>query len=84
MLNMKKNRPLTEKEMKSIPPAPFKGVFTKKLRRDDEGKVMLNALGERIIDLIPVMTYDPSTKKKVQKMERGSYSNSALMRVFNS
>jgi hypothetical protein len=73
---------LSKQQIAKLKPAPFEPVFKKKLRRDENGKVVLNALNEPIYDLIPQMEYDPRTGKKVQKMKRGYYTTSQLNQIF--
>lgn len=68
---------LTEKQMKSIPPKPFEPVFH--IHR----KKVKTVFGYRVIEeQIPVMVYDPQTGKKVQKMQRGTWSKHELNRRF--
>lgn len=73
---------ITKIQLEKLKPAPMQGVVRRKVRRGFNGKPVTDILGNLVYDEIPVMVYDPATKKKVQKMERGSYSASEIHKAF--
>lgn len=72
---------LSKKDINQINPS-FEPVTRRKLRRDENGKPVLDALSQPIVDLIGVKVFAPELGKYVMKQRRVTYTTTQLNKAF--